>query len=68
MTDPAPFDEWVERIQSIRPGVIREVLDGLVTRSIIEAGEAAVAASFLIARQGTLRDLLEVSLPSIQWT
>lgn len=68
MTDPAPFDEWVRRIQSIRPGVIREVLDSLVTRSIIEAGEASIAADFLMARQGTLRDLLKASLPSTQWT
>ncbi|MCW3027161.1 MAG: hypothetical protein JWN81_372 [Solirubrobacterales bacterium] len=66
--DPAPFQEWIERVQSIRPGVIDEVLESLVARSIIDAGEASVATSFLTARQATLPDLLKASLPGVNWS
>jgi hypothetical protein len=68
MTDPKPFREWIDRVQSIRPDVIREVLEDLVTRSIIDAGEASIATSFLTARQATLPDLLKTSLPGVKWS
>ncbi len=68
MTDPSPFQEWIKRVQSIRRGVIEEVLGGLVTRSIIDAGEASIATDFLTARQATLPDLLKTSLPSVNWS
>lgn len=66
--DPAQFQEWVDRVQSIRPGVIAEVLESLVARGIIDDGEASIATGFLTARQATLPDLLRGSLPGVKWS
>lgn len=68
MTDADPFQEWVERIQSVRPGVIGEVLEGLVARSIIDPGEASIGTGFLTARQAILPDLLKMSIPGVNWS
>jgi hypothetical protein len=61
------YEEWLLRVQSIRPGVIGDLCEYLATRSILGQAEAQAARDFLIARQATLPDLLRHSLPTVQW-
>lgn len=67
VTEPALFEEWVLRIQSVRPGVIEEIVGSLAARSILTSAEAEAARDFLVHRQASLPELLSTGLPGVQW-